>query len=69
MGAALAIKEPRYPNKPITALNSNPSLFSIPLSFQDKDFSVLEYEKGQNQLESYRNDSSSGVHEHGAYLM
>ena len=69
MGAALAIKEPRYPIKPITALNSNPSLFSIPLSFQDKDFSVSEYEKGQNQLESCRNDSSSGVHEQGACLM
>lgn len=50
--AALSIEEQRFPNKQSTASNSNPSSFSIPSSFQDKDSSDSGCKKAENELES-----------------
>ena len=52
MGAALAIKEPRYPNKPVMALKSNPSLFSIPLISRIRTPLSQSMKKGRTQLAS-----------------
>ena len=51
MGAALAIKEPRYPNKPVMALKSNPSLFSIPLISKIRTPLSQSMKKGRTNLQ------------------